>query len=146
MAVTDDLAAFLKARLDEDEQAARAATPSQWEVARERNHWFVLVTDTEHVRGVAAGGDYDPNATYTNIEPLHRGDAEHIARHDPARVLRDVEAKELMVDEYEYWLAKVVAGEDYPALADRFEVARGMVRLLALPWEEHPNWREEWRP
>jgi hypothetical protein len=60
-----DLVAFLNARLDEDEAAARAAAGAPW----------LPDIGTDAV-------------------------AEHIARHDPARVLREIAAKRAIVDFY----------------------------------------------
>jgi hypothetical protein len=77
-----DLVEFLKARLDEDEAAARKAaafkydrpTDAPWERAR-------LAVE----QGTALSSD------------------EHIARHDPARVLREVEAKRTILERHDWW-------------------------------------------
>lgn len=76
----------------------------------------------------------------------------HIARHDPARVLAEVEAKRRVVDECAYWEGKVQeAAADptaipYPSLADRYEVARAVLRALGTAYADHPEFREEWKP
>ena len=59
----------------------------------------------------------------------------HIARHDPARIVRDVEAKRRILDG--------VPCTDY--LGDA-SVCRRTLKLLALPYADRPGFRDEWRP
>src|SRR5258708_12897907 len=78
-----DLAAFLTARLDEDEVAAKAAMNvygADWNAQ----------TGSEYLpaRVYGKGGRDRPVADTSRAYP-----ADHIARHDPARVLREVKAK-----------------------------------------------------
>jgi hypothetical protein len=76
---------FLTARLDEDEAVARAASPGPWHPNAELDE--VLAMDGITVAdGFALSG------------PQTRATTEHIARHDPARVLADVEAKRRIVE------------------------------------------------
>ncbi|MFB4285689.1 DUF6221 family protein [Nonomuraea sp. MTCD27] len=119
----DDLIAFLRARLNEDEQEALAASPGPWKANAEQ-HEVLAVDDIEVATGFALNG-----------EQL-RATVRHIVRHDPARVLREVEAKRRMLQAHigyyglgmdEYW--------PIPTLT-----------LLALPYANHPDYREEWRP
>lgn len=113
------LAEFMRARLDEDERVARAATPGTWSAAESYPDAWVIDGPTHNIANENSRGD------------ISRGDAMHIARHDPARVLREVEAKRL-----------IVAGidpEDPPDLV-------AVLRLLALPYVDHPDYRDEWRP
>jgi hypothetical protein len=88
-----DLVDFLRARLDKDGQMARAASrhaaadtwrlfilkshPSQWVIHDERGHRIIHIS--------AATAD-------------RSGVAQHIARHDPARVQREIEAKRRIVE------------------------------------------------
>ena len=138
--MTANLIAFLRARLDEDERIARAPTPG---------HEIWAATETESVAGPAVYDDqwrlvsgpmYDHNNPLSNRDgatgPAYINDdalMEHIARHDPARVLREVEAKRRIVAMYERGM-----GYDQ-ALTDS-------LRLLALPYADHPDCRAEWRP
>lgn len=85
-----DLAAFLRARLDEDEQ----------------------------------------QATYRLKEPTQYAAFEA----DPARVLRDVEAKRVILDRYERW------DEGY-GFQSALEIA---VSVLAAVYSDHPDYRPEW--
>lgn len=98
------LTEFLRARLDEDKQAARRALD-----------WW----------------DSDREAGY--FEWPSREASTHVARHDPARVLREVEAKRRMLDD-------VWGGPDHEEMWDHH------VRLLALPYAQHPGYRPEWAP
>jgi hypothetical protein len=72
----------------------------------------------------------------------HEADARHIARHDPARVLAEVEAKR-----------RVITAEQDRVLEEgplpermRGEIETDVLRLLTLPYADHPDYREEWRP
>src|SRR5258708_38225040 len=78
-----DLAAFLTARLDEDEVAAKAAMNvygADWNAQ----------TGSENLpaRVYGKGGRDRPVADTSRAYP-----ADHIARHDPARVQREVKAQ-----------------------------------------------------
>ena len=118
----DDLIAFLRGRLDEDEQTARAADPGL-------NY---LIGAVEYA--------------YDKVEL----DQRHAIRHNPARVLAEVDAKRRIVDECAYWIDKInTSGTDkypYPNLAERGEVVLPVLTLLALPYADHPDYRDEWRP
>src|SRR5260221_6519627 len=69
------LTEFLEARLGEDEAAAKAATPGPWQPG-------TLTAYADEAEARRAGLDVSQFAA----------DSCHIARHDPARVLREVEA------------------------------------------------------
>jgi hypothetical protein len=110
-----ELVEFLRARLGEDEQAARM-----------RRGTYPRPED----------GDW----AWTNIK--HAGSA-LIVKAD--RVLREVEARRKMLDE----LYPEVKGADEsiegewnsnPYNADT------LLELLALPYADHPDYREEWKP
>lgn len=115
-----DLIEFLRARLDEDERAALGAkgdTPGIWETKSDPATWIVL---------------YDASGKLT------MGQERHIARHDPARVLREVEAHRRIVDEYEASVRRVgvcMSGS-----------LRRVVMALATVYDDHADYCEEWRP
>lgn len=73
------------------------------------------------------------------------GVAAHIARHDPARALREVEAKRKRLAAYT--AARAAAdkhGDRYMAgVADGLAVA---VKDDASAWSDHPDYRAEWAP
>jgi hypothetical protein len=84
------------------------------------------------------------------IQEMRTGHAGHIARHDPARVLRDVEAKRRILDLHARREDNVaerlgftapdmceLCGETWPCRT---------VCLLALPFADHPGYHEEWKP
>ncbi|MFD0408613.1 DUF6221 family protein [Kitasatospora sp. NPDC127116] len=120
---SDDLRAFLIARLDEDEQAARTALGTN-EVARpaeQRARWVR--------RGDEIWSQGRNDVIVVGKTWARPGD--HIARHDPARVLADVDAKRRV-------LADVESFTEDGALA--------VLQLLALPYADHPDYRPEWAP
>jgi hypothetical protein len=151
-ATVDDLIAFLRARLDEDEQAANARP-----LAGHSLRWTALRVDRPHVGASGRVQDRPTWCVYTDersnalvaettdILPLV---VEHIARHDPARVLADVAAKRQII---EFWSlayrnpmdAAMFAGLDWDRVRSN---GQWTLRLLALPDADHPDYREEWRP
>ncbi|MGW1154489.1 DUF6221 family protein [Streptomyces rubiginosohelvolus] len=134
--MTDALVAFLKARLDDDAQVARRAGDS-----------FRQIGETGVI--VATEGDRAEECASANWS----GVAEHIVRHDPARTLREVEAKRQLLDEHQdvndgscgtcvdgKWGYPTHGGgspQSYPCRT---------LRLLALPYSDHPEYEEAWRP
>lgn len=123
-----DLVEFLTARLDEDERTAAAARGRLW-------------------RHDGAGGPHSIGPAYATVtfEPSafsHEqgqhvcgsalvSDAAHIARHDPARVLAEVAAKRRIVED----------ARQVPTIS-----MRHVLRLLALPYAEHPEYSADWAP
>src|SRR5450755_1958435 len=127
------LVAFLNARLDEDEAAANRA----WdEKAR------LTFADIPRMRA----RDWDPDdiAMLGPSGPA-RAISEHIARHDPGRVLREVEAGRRILARYADCLARM-EDDDYPA-----RVARDQAREyedfvlpnLATAWSDHTGYDDE---
>jgi hypothetical protein len=69
------------------------------------------------------------------------GFAAYVARHDPARALREVEAK------------RAILAETFPLIESEwggsFGVSRWgeeLLKYLALPYSDHPDYRAEWKP
>jgi hypothetical protein len=146
-----DLAAFLRARLDEDERVARLAPPGPWStsgpdtiaewVIHDQN-WAVAearayIEPTRILPDVPKPESYiDANATAT-----------HIALNDPAYVLADVAAKRRIVDlahrhragldedreEFDLWH---YTGQGY--------ILHKILRLLAAPYADHPDFDPAW--
>jgi hypothetical protein len=136
----DDLLAFLRARLDEDEAAARAAPPGPWRIKYGTPHAPLHP-------GYRPGALLDArdmelvSDKYGEVGPQH----EHFARHDPSRVLRDVEAKRRILDTYEE--ARELAREDSSLGAEMLSRSEGLwyvVHDLASVSSDHPDYREEW--
>src|SRR5690349_1270697 len=97
----DDLTEFIKARLDEDEAAARAAEHNdgpgtlEWRVGGPRHLTFDNHRSEDYVSVFAGGWD---RILIARDEVRGAPLAKHIARHDPARVLREVAAKRAILN------------------------------------------------
>lgn len=126
-----DLVQWLTAQLDADERIARAATAGPWLVDCETYAEAIIAGDGT---SVIAGGRWGGEASaFESTE-----DAIHIAAHDPARVLREIEAKRVMVATCER-----TVNEDSRGMTS---MAKEFLRLLALPYADREGYREEWRP
>lgn len=121
----DELIAFLNARLDEDEAAAKAA----WR----GDGWRHENMPDEVWTGRSAPGHTPIPIAKAWDQPT----AEHIARHDPARVLADVAAKRAVIAA----CAHNLEYEDYG-----YTLAERVLRALALPYAEHEDYKPHWRP
>lgn len=127
-----DLIGFVEARLADDERVARAAGWHRWTL----------------------GIVYGTVMAFSNAKIVARDcreyDAEHLARHDPARVLREVEAKR-----------RLLAAHDIQREPSDFEGRKYVViwcatcgepgfclsvKLLAAPYADHADFRPEWSP
>lgn len=156
-----DLMAFLQARLDEDEQVARAAPGVQWvhrvdediSGAAVFDEQWTLVTPTSYAKHVEQGNhpySNKPGATGPRYIEDSRDDlVAHIARFDPARVLAEVQAKRALVEmhsgthecvgwKYGEWNCVHVA----PGSA--FELDPTLL-LLASAYADHSNFNPEWK-
>ena len=114
------LTEFLNARIEEDEGAAS-------ECAR--------ATEREPVSLRATDGQVTPSALSA---------MEHIVRWDAGRVLAECEAKRRIVEVHlsgEAWCDHCSGGE-HRGNPD----ACPTLRLLALPYVDHPDYDETWRP
>jgi hypothetical protein len=155
----DDLVAFLRARLDEDEAVARAATDGPWSPweGRELRGLGDLIHPVR-TPGQMAGS----RATIVTASWL---DAEHIARHNPARVLAEVAAKRRIVEDYAAAMADRQAiraeirkilhtdpdafgklSRQENALIDKAEGLAPIIRIMATVFAAHPDYRPEWAP
>lgn len=129
--MTYDLVEWLRAQLDEDERVARTVQlrrPGPWQLDPEPWEAHAIGLLDSAGRSVAAVlGSYS---------------AEFMATVDPARVLREVEAKRKVVDHIVYELAD--HGADNPWWYD--DKLLPILRMLALPYSDRPGYREDWRP
>lgn len=139
----EDLRGFLDARLAEDEQVAVAVFRDHtWSAYREGG------TDGWAVEGAHSG---EPSCIVGD-EAM----ASHIARYDPARVLAEVAAKRQIIALHEQRGGgerrfATVNGET--TVVDLHWCARcndvmpcQELRLLALSYADHPDYREEFKP
>lgn len=139
-----DLITFLRARLDEDEQTARAAGNRHWLVQDNIIELYPEREDDGFMRWPT------------------RADARHAANWDPARVLAEVAAWRRILDEHASedgdcsacgrasWEENPGAYlRDEPEMVDVWRPAIWpcrTIRLLALPYADHVDYREGWRP
>jgi hypothetical protein len=133
-ATMDDLTAFISARLSEDEAMAKAA-------ARKRRGPWRVVGDA--FRAVIHGS----RATLSVADTPGMAIAEHIARHDPARVLREVAARrrtmarhERKPDKQQPWCGWCTDDRHFEAWPC------DDIRDLAATWSDHPDYRAGWSP
>lgn len=115
-----DLAAFLLARLDEDEAVAKDA----------RNAWPES----------ADSDDADPDSALANRHALYEvpndlRPARHVARHDPARVLREVGAMRRVIR------LLGTSGQYGPVEWDPDDE---ILLAMAAVWSGHPDYDPEW--
>ena len=121
----DDLIAFIRARLDEDEAVARRNIGA--EPGKQNG-----LGDTE------GGGPVWPDYQTFDSDDLTAA-TEYIDRFRPLRALREVAAKRAIVGEYEE-VAESLAGDD----GDRalYATIRGAVLALGAVWSDHPGYQE----
>ena len=148
------LTEFVTARLDEDEGAAKAATHRafrNWHV----EPWYdgnVLKdgrTESADLWDSTGGQHTQGHGALFTVT------ADHIARHDPARVLREVEAGRNILAEYSRALAAQDRMLASPA-GDKsvtYEWENGRVCALlnairgrAAVWRDHPDYDPAWAP
>lgn len=114
---------FLQARLTEDELTALAAIDGSpaWRSSldfrdvKDDNGRFVIEADRKH-----------PSV----------GQAAHIARHCPSRVLAEVEAKRLVIADY----LRTDAGGD---LLER-DIVESVLRHMSSVYADHPDYNPSW--
>jgi hypothetical protein len=141
--MADELVVWLRAQIDDDEALARDATQGDWRWAdrADLGRRFKQVL-------VAGPGEVVVPSCLPDVYPS-KYDAAHIVRHDPARVLREVEAKRRIIEQYE-------AARDQacnPVSVKNYEMARleqgalgDVLRLLALPYSDRVGYSGAWRP
>lgn len=130
--MADEFARFVYARLDEEVALARAASPGPWHVSEEFNE--VLAADGTTVANKFAPGSEKLRAT-----------AEYIAHNDPPSALFELGLKRQLVDRAAQTRAWAV-GEAGAIAGPAVILANGILRLIALPYADHPDYREEWKP
>lgn len=126
-----DLVEWLRAQLNEDEAAAEACLPLHLRVGRFRGKEVPRWRITKSGRGII-----DEDGGTLRAQQIFPAEAEHVIRHDPARVLREIDAKRRIIAE---------AAEYEPGISGYAEM-HAVLRLLALPYADRPGFREEWAP
>lgn len=119
----DDAVVRLTAGLDEDERIARAATQDEstyW--AADHGHVFVTMDAIWYEdEMIVTAADISDRLAYQR--------AEHIARHDPVRTLKEVAAKRKALDWY---------------LNDDEMVMWPIIEAIAAIYSDHPDYQQEW--
>ena len=138
----DELISFLRRMLDEDERRARACAevyPAPWDVS-DRGHTAYVRADAPGFRIVAELEQDDGIYDWLSVR------LDHIARHDPARVLADVAAKRMVLADLD---TAIQASKDHPEdMANKgwvLAVVR-QIHRLATAYADHADYRAEWRP
>lgn len=129
---------FLNARLDEDEAAAQAVT-----AAGGHGGWEALPLAELDGRRALAWGSF----IFAVMDPVPEGRAcaEHAARHDPARVLREIAAKRSIIE--------ICVGQGYvedgpvpwSAAPPEAPVTWFTLAELAAVYADHSDYRQEWK-
>lgn len=135
-----DIVEFVRARLDEDEAVAQAAEPSPWRwadpgYAYGKGIKYGLLAGEGNLNRVvllAAASDAWPS----------KYNAAQIVHWQPARALREVESKRLIVD----GLCTARGLVSLVAVYGTTDPEQWILRLLALPYADHPDYRQEWKP
>lgn len=150
--MSEDLIAFVRARLDEEEAAAKNCADSSgnlsWSdctVMASGDHTIRTVPGNRPVARVRLADSAARDGRTLNPVAC----ANHIARHDPARVLRDIEADRKLLAAYQKTLSlppgrdPQVEGEDEIGWRLALEFA---IKLRAARFSDHPDYDQGWKP
>lgn len=136
---------FIEARLAEREAAAKAcaeAYPSPWEVS-DRGHSATVRADEPNFHTIAALDQYQVGTDRWLGEYL-----EHIAFHDPAYVLADIQAKRRILERHggRHLCEDGMAGERWDDDAEDFVGwPCDDARDLAAPFAAHEAYNPRWK-
>lgn len=144
--MTDDKIPFLRACLSEDEQLAFDAVNE-----RKGSEWRANGASVEVSGGLPPDADaFDETVVFNEGSPTEE-QAEHIAHHDPARVLREVHAKRARLALYENALQRwadlpreeraTIAGE---ALRSKVTTLEVVIQGDLQSYIRHPGFKEHW--
>jgi hypothetical protein len=163
----DELIAFLRDRYADIERIA-LDVPDGWRVPWAVAHHYVRTREAYHDLGEDLSARHRAVAnlslTVGNYE-CEQAVGKHIARHDPARVLADVAAKRAILDLHyiierkvnwtdaegderqDHQPVCVICVEKYSTVNVPADLGPcETVRLLALPFADHPGYQESWKP
>jgi hypothetical protein len=123
--VSADLIAFLTARLDEDEAVAKRAADRMGSPDWRQG-------EADDGRDIVMMGEHEVG--------MHSLIGAHIARHDPARVFREVEAGRAILAEYDRALVKA------PGNVPLISTLKRLMQARAEVYSDHPDYDQAWRP
>ncbi|MCX4827162.1 DUF6221 family protein [Streptomyces sp. NBC_01016] len=147
----DDLVRWLGAQLDEDERIARATLwdddaalgSGRWR-SYDRGPGFVH----REARWVVIDGADEGVVDYRPQAADDEAVARHIAEHDPARVLREIDAKREILATVQLHLDAATSTDSMLSGPAKMGLValRPVVKALASPYTERPGFLDEWRP
>lgn len=152
--MTSPITDFITACLDADEAAARAwpADQHDWKAAGSRYLSYASGCG-ERVGAVNVGGDYYGWERIYIKSDLDDDLSGYLARHDPARVLREVEAKRAILADHQIKAPYEIERGDEDFGCERcYSDELGVLgfgycptlKALAAVWSDHPDYRKEW--
>ncbi|MER5875413.1 DUF6221 family protein [Streptomyces sp. NPDC001910] len=140
----NDLVQWLGEQFDEDQRIAEAAPRGPWSMDDAGS-----IADADGTRVILAVGTTLDGRVSRWPEPPT---VASVTAWDPARVLRETEAKRQIMECHESWVADngdIICGR---CGREHIDGRPGghfpcqTLRLLALPYTDRPGYREEWRP
>lgn len=130
---------FLLARIAEDEAGALSASPGGWHYGSvESVAGGMLYDETRTIASVhyEQPEDHDGQIVRHLLSPEADANGRHIARHDPARVLAECEAKRRIIERL-HRLADAGYPGEWPPVDD---AVPDVLCLLAQPYADHPDY------
>lgn len=121
--MAEDVEEFVRKRLEEDEVAALGAKSRRWRAVR-------------HQLLELRAGRWWELARLPGADEAYK----HAARHDPARVLRQVAAMRAIVEMFESAMegAKMLPDHKFPGALHH------VLRHIASTWSDHPDYDPNW--
>lgn len=138
MSGVDELVAFVRACLDDDERVAQEAI-DQGGIGRAGEAYWMTVEGQPGLIGDKAGNVVAYSGMPSGWSPS-RQQAEHIVRWCPASVRAEIEAKRRILAEVEYEIHDAEKRET----GDGLGLSHTMLGLLAQPYAGREGWRKEW--
>jgi hypothetical protein len=134
----DELVGFLEERLDDDEYRATAARSESWTVERDAS---TIPGNVAAESRIVIGADGESGIARVN----GRDRALHIALHDRARVLHEIDAKRRILERVTRIERDAQPRTVDPPLGANVTMV-SVLEMLALPYADHADYRAEWRP
>lgn len=156
--MSDEIVAFIKAQLNLDGQLARDAGATR---SGKIASWWVDCGCPGKLADEHADNCWDRHVEGDNIVIYDEGghdedQARHIARHDPARVLRQTAALRTVVEAYEHLASRDPNEGRDPGNAEDVahivhdisarETLLGVLRVFAAIDGDHPDYKRTWNP
>jgi len=128
-----DFAAFLAARLNDDEAMANACHGAPWSVdMRGMIHVKAKPGDPQRWQELGLVAEFE------NLEY-----ADHVVRWDPARVLAAVKAKREILRRYDLRRRDELDGKPWASAAS-IAAFENVILLLTTVYADHPDYKQEW--